>query len=587
MKLVKEVRLGQIPIKRIYLGENIIYDPRTFILKHAHVVSDEEVSAFMDELHPLDVGLIGTVPIDAILAGDIYDKPGIGGKHLMPIIFASVNGTLDDIVFASSKHKLQSSADAVANPYIYLLNDYALIGNIEILTMGLAHTGDVKEVIGQVSNISLAIADGKTSDTKQAVGIDSKVCFVVAECKSVKQLHITTHDNINIETIANGKTSDVQQVFGNDNRVCFVIAECNGVKALYATSYDSIDIETIANGKTSDTLQVFGADNNVCFVVANCTDEMQLYATSRDSITIATIGHGKTSDTKQAFGVDNKPIFVVAEGKSTDMVNVMLYDKITIETIANSKTSDTAQAFGIDNKVCLVIAECDAVSQFDITSHDSVEIITLANGKTSDAEQAYATENKICFVVATCNSVRQFDITSHDSIDITTVGVLTKNIDTDAIAKSTIDDVAVANIDNNQDLFVSSCENIKTQSMAHSINTYGNSEGLHATINVSSHLDADDVMQKDTNAYSDVQITSKSFIDSSVYVDAYADTVPKTTIKSYVDKIHTNDMSLSGTLESQSRAVFWSESHTKNDVLFIFQSYDAIYDSNTKTLEII
>lgn len=587
MKLVKEVRYGEKLIKRIYLGYDVIYDPHTFILKHAHVVSDEEVSAFMDELHPSDVGLIGTVPIDTILAGDVYDKPGIGGKPLIPIIFANVNGTLDDIVFASSKHQLQSSADIVANPYIYLLNDYALIGNIEILAMGLAHTGDVKEVVGQVSNISLAIADGKTSDTKQAVGIDSKVCFVVAECKSVKQLHITTHDNINIETIANGKTSDVQQVFGNDNRVCFVIAECNGVKALYATSYDSIDIDTIANGKTSDTLQAFGTDNKVCFVIANCTDEMQLYATSHDSITIATIGNGKTSDVKQAFGADNKPIFVVAEGKSTNIFDVMLYDKITIETIANGKTSEATQAFGIDDNICLVIAECNTVRQSDITSHDNIKIITLADGKTAGVEQAYATENKVCFVVATCNNVRQSDIALHDGIDIITVGSLNKNIDTDAIAKSTIDDVAIANIDNNQDLFVSSCENIKTQSIAHSINTYGNNEGLHATINVSSHLDADDVMQKDTNAYSDVQITSKSFIDASVYVDAYADAVPKTTIKSYVDKIHANDMSLSGTLESQSRAVFWSESHTKDDVLFIFQSYDAIYDDNTKTLEII
>lgn len=316
MKLVKGIRYGLRPITRIYLGNNIIYDTRSFILKHAHATSDDGVAAFADLKIPMKSGMICTVDMYAIANPTEFDDVGVSAKLCDSPIAAYATCSFDDLLDCAGhgQSALYGYIESIANGVVATAENSAAIGYSDISTVGVGANILSKKAFGKWCGCDIANGYGINIPVVNAVSIDDRICVTTAALEINK----------------------ITEIFSRDSCIVASTGFARNVPAIKTAVIDGSVVKTISFGK-------------------NCPVS-------------ATAIHGALNDLTSAHANSDTVVITDAHSKL----------KIELMSSANAAPLTIGSVHGALNAVSHLDAE--NATQSDVSAHGSVNIkTTLGN----------------------------------------------------------------------------------------------------------------------------------------------------------------------------------------------------------------
>lgn len=286
MKLVKGVRYGLTPIKRIYLGHDIVYDTRTFVLKYGYGDLGSSVKASLKEEPITNANMIYTVDMYVILAPEIYDLPdlnaidnngimstgtvdvfddiGISAVYNDGIISACAVGTFDDVAFAASNSKLTDIIKNIIAAITANTKNAVVFSDDGLLTVGNGHSSPAKIVYGNSMDDIAAISDGHSAEAVKVYSVDNKICFATAEPNATRFIEIAGNCSRILACLGCGNNKHAVNAYSIDDKICTIIGDGKSNNTTNA-EVNSI-LNAIVNADIGSDTQVF-IDSNANLII--------------------------------------------------------------------------------------------------------------------------------------------------------------------------------------------------------------------------------------------------------------------------------------------------------------------------------
>ena len=301
MKLVKGIRYGLKPIKRIYLGHDIVYDTRTFVLQHGYGDLESDVIASLKKEPITNANMIYTVDMYAISDPAIYDGDGVGANDNDGILSACAVGTFDDIAFAASNSKL---TDIIKNIIADLSTDAknaVAFGDDGLLTVGNGHSSPSKIAYSNSMDSIDVIGDGHSVESVKVYSVDNKICFAIAEPDATRFIEIAGYCSRILACLGYGDNKHGVNAYSIDNNIC----------------------TTIGDGKNSDTANAEANSILNAIIHANIGNDSQVFIDSNANLMIRTISDGNSVAPK--YGYVNSALNIKSTLKVEDVAQSDIY----------------------------------------------------------------------------------------------------------------------------------------------------------------------------------------------------------------------------------------------------------------------
>ena len=266
MKLIKDVRYGNIPISRIYFNNELIYNRCVKVIVTGHEVIENILTAAPETMFCSNVSARGIINPHSIAV--LRPEP-ISDSTLRALI------ELESIVAPYTV-----TADAVTCVDEIVLNSKAVS---EFADIASVHLNDINTIVAKAApyeNIEYAngkvvipittVGAAKSALVALASAVTKIRCNVIGAGKDRRTVYADTHGEIDTNAIANGKTSDAKLTATNSTINTSVVINAS----------DAIQVDTAMHGILSMTEPKIAADYTDLFASGHETVGVEIRLTS-------------------------------------------------------------------------------------------------------------------------------------------------------------------------------------------------------------------------------------------------------------------------------------------------------------------
>lgn len=301
MKLVKGVRYGLTPIKRIYLGYDIVYDTHTFVLQYGHGEFESDVKALLKEEPITNASMIYTVDMYAISAPEIYDGDFVSVNDSSGIISACAVGTFDDIALAASNSKLTNIIKNIIADISTDAKNAVVFGDDGIISVGDINSAQGPMVFGKSIGIGTIIGDGDSATAKTAYSDIHGNPFVIGDGHNSDTVKVCSVDNNICFTVATPDATRFIEIAGCCSRILACLGYGDNKRAVNAYAIDTNVCTTIGDGKNNDTANAEANGIFNAIISAHIGNDSQVFIDSNANLIVETIFDGSSVAPKYSY----------------------------------------------------------------------------------------------------------------------------------------------------------------------------------------------------------------------------------------------------------------------------------------------
>lgn len=267
MKLIKDVRYGNIPISRIYFNNELIYDRCVRVIVTGHEVVENILTAAPETMFCSNVSARGVINPHsiAILRQELISDSALRAIMELESIVAphacKVNAAtcVDEIVLHG---KADSEFADISTIRLYEMNDIIAKANphanIEYV--------DGRAVIPPITTVCAA----KNVPVALASAVTKVKCNVIGTGKDSRTVYANTHGEIDTNAIVSGKTSDAKPTATNSTI---------NISAVISAS-DVVQVDAAMHGDVSMDKSKIAADYTDLFASGHETVGVEIHLAS-------------------------------------------------------------------------------------------------------------------------------------------------------------------------------------------------------------------------------------------------------------------------------------------------------------------